>query len=151
MPEPKNALLIIAHAPLASALRQSILHVFPDAGSEVAAVDILPNVSPEESLASARIALSQLPSPQALVVADMFGATPCNVAQKVVDGGRYKLIAGVNLPMLLRAMTYRHESLDELVSRALAGGAQGVMPVATVAPQNQNRRTHDPDASQHQQ
>lgn len=151
MPEPKNALLIIAHAPLASALRQGVLHVFPDAAHEVAALDILPTVSPEVSLASARIVLSELSCPQALLVADMFGATPCNVAQKVADGGRYKLIAGANLPMLLRAMTYRHESLDEMVSRALAGGAQGVMPVATVAPQNQNRKLHDPDTNQHQQ
>lgn len=151
MPEPKNALLIIAHAPLASALRQSVLHVFPDAQGDVAAVDILPHVSPEESLTRARIAMSQLPFSRVLVLADMFGATPCNVAQKVADGGNCKLIAGVNLPMLLRAMTYRHEPLDELVTRALAGGAQGVMPVATVAPQNQHRRTHDPNPNQHQQ
>jgi PTS system ascorbate-specific IIA component len=81
----------------------------------------------------------------------MFGATPCNVAQKLVDGGDYKLIAGVNLPMLLRAMTYRHEPLDLMVTRALAGGAQGVMPVSTVAPQKQTRKNHDSDAHQHQQ
>lgn len=151
MPAAKNALLIIAHAPLASALRHSVLHVFPDAMDEVAALDILPDASPEDSLGRARTALARLPSRQALVLVDMFGATPCNVAQKLVDGGRYKLIAGVNLPMLLRAMTYRNESLDDLVSRALAGGAQGVMPVATVTPQSQNRRNHDSDAHQHQQ
>ena len=146
-----NALLIIAHAPLASALRMCVLHVFPEAADLVGALDIQPNVPPEESLAMARAALAQLPATQVLVLADMFGATPCNVAQKVADGGRYKLIAGVNLPMLLRAVTYRHESLDAMVTRALAGGAQGVMPVATVAPQNQTRKINDQDHHQHQQ
>jgi len=81
----------------------------------------------------------------------VFGATPCNVAQKMVDGVNSKLIAGVNLPMLLRTVTYRHESLDALVARALAGGAQGVMPVATTAPQNQLRKKNDQNKHDHQQ
>ena len=71
----------------------------------------------------------------------MFGATPCNVAQKLVDGVRSTLITGVNLPMLLRTVSYRHESLDALISRAVIGGTQGVMQVAVTAPQNQARRT----------
>lgn len=146
-----NAIFIIAHAPLASALRQCVLHVFPDADAAVVALDVQPNVPPEETLAGARIALAQCPAAHVLVLTDMFGATPCNVAQKLVDGARSKLIAGVNLPMLLRAMTYRHESLDALVTRALAGGAQGVMPVATAAPQIQMRKKNDQDPHHHQQ
>jgi PTS system mannose-specific IIA component len=146
-----NGILIIAHAPLASALRQCVLHVFPDAVDAVRAVDVQPNVPPEETLASARITLAQMGTPHTLVLTDMFGATPCNVAQKVVDGVKSKLIAGVNLPMLLRSMTYRHESLDALVARAMAGGAQGVMQVAITAPQNQVRKKNDQDIHQHQQ
>lgn len=144
-------ILIIAHAPLAHALRQSVLHVFPDSAPALAAVDIQPNLSPEESLATARIAMAQLDTPQMLVLTDMFGATPCNVAQKLVDGLNHKLIAGVNLPMLLRTITYRHETLDTLVGRALAGGVQGVMSVAITAPQNQARRRHDQSDHDHQQ
>ncbi len=145
-----TGILIIAHAPLAHALRQSVLHVFPDSAPVLVAVDIQPNVSPEESLATARIALTQLDTAQTLVLTDMFGATPCNVAQKLVDGLHQRLIAGVNLPMLLRVMTYRHETLDTLIQRALAGGVQGVMSVAITAPQNQVRR-HDPSDHDHQQ
>jgi mannose PTS system EIIA component len=146
-----NGILIIAHAPLASALRQCVLHVFPDGASIVLAIDVQPNTPLEESLASTRITLAQMNAAHVLVLTDMFGATPCNVAQKVVDGVRSKLVAGVNLPMLLRAMTYRNESLDALVARALAGGAQGVMQVAITAPQNQVRRKNDQDIYQHQQ
>ena len=146
-----NGILIIAHAPLASALRQCVLHVFPDAAATMLAIDVQPNTPPEESLAAARITLAQMPQTHVLVLTDMFGATPCNVAQKVVDGIRAKLIAGVNLPMLLRTMTYLNESLDALVARALAGGAQGVMQVAIAAPQNQVRKKNDQDIHQHQQ
>lgn len=100
----------------------------------------------------ARIMLSQLPpGTTTLVLTDIFGATPCNVAHRLVDGVRTKLIAGVNLPMLLRCVTYRQEALDLLVTRALAGGAQGVMQVAVTAPQNQQKRNHDQDHHDHQQ
>lgn len=146
-----NGILIIAHAPLASALRQCVLHVFPDAADELAAFDVQPNVPPEETLAGASQALARLQVGQTLVLADVFGATPCNVAQKLVDGLKSKLIAGVNLPMLLRIVTYRREPLDELVARALAGGTQGVMQVATAAPQNQVRKKNDQSNSDHQQ
>ncbi len=147
----KNGILLITHAPLAHALRQCVLHVFPDSAGELLAVDVQPNVTPEESLASARIAMAQLGTPHVLVLTDVFGATPCNVSQKLVDGVRSRLVAGVNLPMLLRAMTYRNESLDALVNRAVAGGTQGVMPVAITAPQYQARRKDDQDHDDHQQ
>ena len=146
-----NSILIIAHAPLANALRQCALHVFPDCGDGVAALDVLPHVSPEESLQAARTTLQQLHTPHVLVLADVFGATPCNVAQKLVDGVRSRLIAGVNLPMLLRTVSYRHETLDALVDRAIAGGTQGVMSVATTAPHNQAHRNNDQNHYDHQQ
>jgi mannose PTS system EIIA component len=147
----KNGILIIAHAPLASALRLCVLHVFPDSAADVLAFDVQPQVPLEESLAGARWAMAQLTAPQALVLTDVFGATPCNLAQKLVDGVHSKLVAGVSLPMLLRTVTYSAESLDVMVARALAGGTQGVMQVATTAPQNQTRKTHDQNIDDHQQ
>ena len=150
-----NGILIIAHAPLANALRQCALHVFPDCGPGLAAIDVQPNLSPDETLGAARVALDQLSRmPQVkgvLVLTDIFGATPSNVAQKLVDGAQTRLITGVNLPMLLRSVSYRHEPLETLVSRAMVGGTQGVMQVAPTAPQNQPRRNHDQDERDHQQ
>lgn len=146
-----NGIFIIAHAPLASALRQCVLHVFPDNPAGVVALDVQPNMPPEETLAQARILFKHMGTSHALVLTDVFGATPCNVAQNLVDGVNSKLIAGINLPMLLRAVSYRHEPLDALVVRALAGGTQGVMQVAITAPQNQAKRKHDPNDHDHQQ
>jgi len=151
-----NAILIVAHAPLAHALRQCALHVFPDCGNAVAAIDVQPDLSPEETLGAVRIALDQLRRGQAetgvLVLTDIFGATPTNVAQKVIDGERTRLVTGANLPMVLRSVSYRHESLESLVARAVTGGTQGVMQVNPPAPpQNQNRRKNDPQGHDDQQ
>lgn len=146
-----NSILIIAHSPLAGALRQCALHVFPDCSAGVVALDVLPNVPPEETAAQARILMAQFPPGGVLVLTDVFGATPCNVAQGLVDGLNSKLICGINLPMLLRTVSYRHESLDALVSRAMVGGTQGVMQVAVTAPQNQSRRKNAQDHHHHQQ
>lgn len=147
-----TSILIIAHAPLAHALRECALHVFPDCGPAVAALDVQPNQPPEESLAQARILLDQLGLDTTLVLTDVFGATPCNVAQRLIEDVRSRLVTGANLPMLLRAVSYRHEPLDAVVTRAVVGGTQGVMQVAISAPQNQNnRQRHDQDPYHHQQ
>jgi PTS system ascorbate-specific IIA component len=146
-----NGILIIAHAPLASALRDCALHVFPDCSAEVQAVDVPPDEAPEDTLVRAQQAMHRLSAETVLLVSDVFGATPCNVAQKLNDGVRTRLVAGANLPMLLRSVCYRHESLEALATRAQAGGTQGIMPVGSTAPQNQTGKRHAPGHHDHQQ
>lgn len=144
-----NKLLIIAHAPLASALRLCTLHVFPELAQDLQALDVMPDATPEHSRQMAEQILAQLDpdgSDNLMILTDLFGATPCNVAQGLVTSKQRKLVAGVNLPMLLRAATYRCEALEAMMAKALAGGMQGVMPVAISAPQNQMRPS---DAHQH--
>lgn len=147
-----NGILVIAHEPLATALRDCVLHVLPDAEDCVQALNVSATESPEYTLQQARCLLQQMPADQVLVLSDIFGATPCNVASKLVDGVHARLVTGVNLPMLLRSVTYRHEPLDALVTRAIAGGTQGVVSVNVNIQQNQNRRaTHDQNHRDHQQ
>ncbi len=146
-----NRILIIAHAPLAGALRYCALHVYPECAADVIALDVLPQAQPEDTLAQALDAAGHALDAGLLVLTDIFGATPANVAQKMVAGSNAKLIAGVNLPMLFRSVCYRHEPLDALVTRALTGGTQGVMQVAITAPQNQTRRIHDQKQHDHHQ
>ena len=115
------------------------------------ALDVLPHEAPEASLARAREALHALASEDVLLLSDVFGATPCNVAQQLHDGLHTRLVAGANLPMLLRSVCYRHESLEALAARAHAGGTQGVMHVGSTAPQNQSGKRHAPSHHDHQQ
>lgn len=134
-------LLIIAHAPLASALRDVALHTFPDCASNLAFLDVDARMAPEEVQARGAAILTSLQEQiaETLILVDVFGATPCNVAQRLSDGVRVKVVAGVNVPMLWRCLCYRHERLDALVERALAGATQGVMQVSATRPQQQAR------------
>jgi len=124
-------ILIIAHAPLATALRDCALHVFPECAEEVVAIDVQPQEAPEITYAHALQRLQSDTFLQTLVLTDVIGATPANVAQRVASAQDAKLVAGVNLPMLLRTVCYRHENLDALTRRALDGGTQGVIQLSS--------------------
>ena len=149
-------LLIIAHAPLASSLKAVASHTFPECGSLLEALDVAADTPIEDVEARARELLAKVRNPEALIFTDVFGATPCNVAQRLassVEGAQVKVIAGVNVPMLWRSLCYSDDSLEMLVARAMAGATQGVMQVATSRPQNQAYKpgANDQDDRHHQQ
>ena len=129
-------LLIIAHAPLASSLKAVAVHAYPDCARALLALDVTPAMSPDAVEAQARRLLAQTGSPQALILTDVFGATPCNVAQRLADDRHVKVVAGVNVPMLWRTLCYADKSLDAMVARALAGATQGVRQVTSAQPQD---------------
>ena len=111
-------LLVLAHAPLASALKAVAEHAFPDCAAQVVALDVLPSMTVEEIESLGRVTLAQMPDRDVLIFTDVFGATPCNVAQRLADGVHVKVVAGVNVPMLWRTLCYPAESLESLVARA---------------------------------
>jgi PTS system mannose-specific IIA component len=71
-----------------------------------------------------------------LVLTDVYGATPSNMAANLLDPGRVEGVAGVNLPMLVRALTYRQEPLKIVVSKAISGGVEGVMQMPPASLKN---------------
>jgi PTS system mannose-specific IIA component len=146
-------LLVIAHAPLASALREVAAHIFPEQAAAMAICDVGPDQSAEdaERLASAQLDCS--PETEWLVLTDVFGATPCNVARRLADRPGVRVLVGVNVPMLWRALGHSGEPLERLTSLAMAGASQGVMQLANARPQNQAFKpaAHDPNDDSHQQ
>ena len=126
-------IFLIAHAPLAQALRACAQHVFPDCdGDWLQTLDVPPHEPPVFTFAAARAQLAQGGQADAptLVLTDVLGATPSNIAQRLVEGqAQQRLLSGVNLPMLLRALCYRHEDLEALLQRALDGGHAGIVQV----------------------
>jgi PTS system mannose-specific IIA component len=133
--ESMNGIVIIAHAPLASALQTCVAHVFPDRVQGVLALDVQADAPAEQSLTLAREAVATLAGAPLLLLSDVLGATPCNVATQLLrivhaqGPGQARLLVGVNLPMLWRAVNYQQEPLDALVARALQSGSQGVREV----------------------
>ena len=147
------AVLLIAHAPLASALLSVAGHCYEEKGHLFEAIDVEPTMSAETVESLARAALARLNASEVLVLTDVFGATPCNVAQRLSDGVNVRVVAGVNVPMLWRSLCYLGEPLEALVARAVSGASQGVMQVAQTRPQNQVQTpiTNDSNLSRHQQ
>jgi mannose PTS system EIIA component len=139
-------LLIIAHAPLASALAEVAAHTFPDCAAQLQSLDVPPQMAPEEVQSRAAALLPNTEAQDTLILTDVFGATPCNAAQRLADGVHVRVVAGVNVPMLWRTLCYADEPLDALVARAMAGATQGVMQASATRPQQQARGAGPEDA-----
>ena len=149
-------MLIIAHAPLASALKTVAQHTFPDCAVTVEALDVSPQASVEQMESLGRELLARISAREVLILTDVFGATPCNIAQRLAgqcDSKTIKVVAGVSVPMLWRALCYAPEGLDTVVERAVAGASQGVIQVSFSRPQNQTSKlgAHDSNQHHHQQ
>ena len=125
-----NRIFIVAHAPLAQALKACAMHVYPECAAEVLALDVKADDTPEQSLLAAQQLWLGVPEGDVLVLTDVLGATPANVAQQWARERQAKIIAGVILPMLLRSVCYRHEPIEGLVQRAMTGGALGVVEIS---------------------
>jgi PTS system ascorbate-specific IIA component len=139
-------IVLVAHAPLASALAAAAAHVYtcaPDvAEAQLQVFDVAADTDVAAAVARARQLVAAADAGRGvLVLTDAAGATPGNVAARLVEPGRVAVIAGVNLPMLLRALCYREGTLAETVDKALAGGTLGVVQVSTTPPQNQGQRS----------
>lgn len=148
-----TTVLIIAHAPLASALRAVAQHTYPDCAAQVQALDVKRDASAEQVEADARALMASQRDGDTLILTDVFGATPCRGATLLLGSPRVRLVAGVNVPMLWRTLCYGvQEPLEALVARAVAGASQGVMAVTASPQQNQVSRTSANDqAGRHDQ
>lgn len=148
-----TTVLIIAHAPLASALRTVAQHAYPDCAAEVQALDVALDATAEQVEADARALIAGQSATETLVFTDVFGATPCRGATLLLGMPGVRVVTGVNVPMLWRTLCYgTKEPLDALVERAVAGATQGVMPVTASPPQNQTPRSSPNDqAGRHDQ
>ncbi len=120
-------ILIVAHGRLGESLIDCAAHVFGARPPNVEPLNIDPQEDPTDLLVRANRLITQVDEGDGvLVMSDILGATPCNVASRVLRPGYVEGVSGVNLPMLLRAITYRKEPLPNLVQKALVGGADGV-------------------------
>lgn len=124
-----NRLLLVAHAPLASALKAAALHTFPECAAGLEALDVPAEASLDEVriLVRKQLQASALPT---LVLVDVAGATPANaVVAELPAAPQARALAGVNVAMLWRTLCYRHEDPDALLLRASEGGLRGVQPL----------------------
>jgi PTS system mannose-specific IIA component len=120
-------ILIVAHGAFGEALIHSASHVLGRRPLRVRQVGITVHDDPEAMLPQAQDLVQQLDEGDGvLVLTDIYGATPGNIALRLLRPGKVEGVAGVNLPMLIRALTYREHGLAAAVEKALSGGTEGV-------------------------
>lgn len=121
-------IFLITHGTLGEALIQCACHVLNKRPPQIAQLGVSAQDDPLDLLPTARQMVAWADSGQGvLVLTDIYGATPSNIATKLLQPGRIEGIAGVNLPMLLRTLTYREKDMNTLIQRAISGGCDGVM------------------------
>ena len=123
-------ILLLTHAPLGQAFISAASHVFHGPPERLEAIDMVADESRSNVQERARDIINRLDDGNGvLVMTDIMGGTPCNCCDQLSEPGRVNVIAGISLPMLLRAITYRSDTLDVVTEMALAGGQNGAVKV----------------------
>jgi PTS system ascorbate-specific IIA component len=121
-------ILIVSHGTFGESLIHSASHVLGKRPLYLRQLGVTVHDDPDAILPMGVDLIRFLDQGQGvLVLTDIFGATPSNIAMKLIVPGRVEGVAGVNLPMLIRALTYRDEPLGSVLDKALSGAIEGVM------------------------
>jgi PTS system ascorbate-specific IIA component len=121
-------ILVISHGRLGEALIEAANHVLGARPRRVRHLGVEAGDDPEALAARGRALISELDDGAGvLLVADIYGATPGNVARRLIEPGRVEAVAGASLPMLVRALTYCSSPLAVVVDKALSGGREGLV------------------------
>ncbi|MEK0434890.1 MAG: hypothetical protein RL369_939 [Pseudomonadota bacterium] len=123
-------ILLLTHAPLGQAFIAAASHVFRAPPAQLEAIDVVADQNPDDVRLLAQAAIERINDGSGvLVITDVMGGTPANCTLQLCVPGEVEVIAGISLPMLLRAITYRNEALDVVLEMALAGGQNGACRV----------------------
>ena len=129
-------LLLVTHGEIGTSLVTSAAQILGAPPAQVATLSVWRQDDPDDLVLRARELLEGIDAGDGvLVLTDIFGATPGNVASRLLHDGHVEGVSGVSLPMLLRVLTSRSASpqiaLGGAVQRALSGGAEGVVHMNT--------------------
>lgn len=123
--------VLVAHDGLAEALVKSVRHILGGRLPELEFVSVSRLDPVEKSQARLREAIEGFGADaQVLLFSDLYGSTPANIAMSAVQANKVEMISGVNLPMLLRALSSPCKDLAEMRERALGGGRDGIVLVS---------------------
>ena len=121
-------ILIIAHGTLGESLIHCASHVMGSRPPLLRQLGVGTHDDPVMLLPQAQQMIKELDEGLGvLILSDVYGATPCNLVTRLLQPGHVEGVAGVNLPMLVRVLTYRNGSIMNLVDKAISGGRDGVV------------------------
>ncbi|MBE9516311.1 MAG: PTS fructose transporter subunit IIA [Proteobacteria bacterium] len=106
---------------------EATAHVLGYRPEQVEALPATYNETPESLAPKLELVISRLDkSDGVLVLTDLYGTTHTNVASRFIDSGNIEMLAGLNMSMLIRAITYRNESMSDLIRKVTDGGREGI-------------------------
>jgi len=121
-------ILLITHGTFGESLIQNVCHVLNKRPPLISQLGVSAQDDPLDILPMARLLLNEVDGGEGvLIMTDILGATPSNLALKLLEPGRVEGVAGVSLPMLLRALTYRKNGMGTLLQKAISGGHDGII------------------------
>lgn len=120
--------LLITHEDVGAALLETATSTLGMCPLNTLAIGVKRSDDPHDVLKIARSLVNEVDCGDGiLVLTDMYGSTPSNIANLLLDDERIKTIAGLNLPMLIRLFNYPRLSRDKLLEKAVDGGREGVL------------------------
>jgi PTS system ascorbate-specific IIA component len=124
------SILLITHGELGKSLIECATHVLGDKPLFLESLSIENDCTHESMFKQISERINLLDQGDGvLILTDIFGATPCNIITKIIKPGKVSAIAGVNLSMLIRTISYRNESFDSLISKAIQGAQDGIIHI----------------------
>lgn len=121
-------ILIITHGEAGAALLQAAVDVLGICPLSTCALAAPTGCDPDKIATEARRAVLDLDSGDGvLVLTDLYGSTPSNIACQLRALSNVRVVSGLNLPMLIRILNYPKLDLDELLHKAVTGGRDGVV------------------------
>ena len=133
--------MILAQEDIGRGLIAAVEHVFGQVPPQLAAVPVHYDQPPEQLAQTVQAQIRQLDQGDGvLILADIYGATHTNVACGLLRKNAVELVAGVNLPMLIRVLNYRQLDFPALLQKALSGGPEGIVCPSETARAAERRR-----------
>jgi PTS system mannose-specific IIA component len=122
-------LIVITHNQIGSTLMETASSMLGGCPMPLEIISVTTGSNPEQILQLARDKLDRLGQGDGVIVlTDMYGSTPSNIATRLCgDDDKVAVIAGINLPMLVRLLNYPNLSLEQLVEKAMSGGQDGIL------------------------
>ncbi|MBN1379077.1 MAG: PTS fructose transporter subunit IIA [Gammaproteobacteria bacterium] len=121
-------LLIITHNGIGKDILTTATDIFGGLPMQVKVISISPNGSYDANLETAIKQIQDLDSGEGvLILTDIFGATPSNIAIKAARGKNACVITGINLPMVVRVLNYSQLPLKKIISKATSAGHDSII------------------------
>jgi len=135
-------ILLVTHNGLGDSMVDCVRHVLGSVPSNLMVLAIHSRDDAQRKEEEGRAVIAHLDTGEGvLLLADMFGATPSNICNRLCQLPKVAGVAGLNLPMLLRVVTHISEPLDQLARIALEGGRECIVPINSASKEKQNAAT----------